>query len=88
MVETHSSDEERSLTLDSNDDAEQLRTVSQEEEEQQQQCEEQAGGGLQRLSSQHTKPSQITYGIKRQRSTASSYLGQAWDGHPPAKNQR
>jgi hypothetical protein len=36
MAETHSSDKEGSLKLDRNDDAEQLRTVSQEEE----QCEE------------------------------------------------
>ena len=35
MVETNLSDEERSNTYDSDDDAAQLRTVSQEEEEQQ-----------------------------------------------------
>jgi hypothetical protein len=36
MVETHSSDDDRPDTLDSDDDAEQLKAVSQEEE----QCEE------------------------------------------------
>jgi hypothetical protein len=82
MVETSPSDEERSYTLDSDDDAEQSRTVSPQDEEQNSVKQEVV------QPSNHQPPLHSSQFHKRRRGNVSqaSYRGKAREGNPIANN--